>query len=101
MSALRQFFWIMISLIFFAYCAFFAIANHDVTSVSFWPVGAGIEMPLWLAVFVGFAAGMIITALAASLRVSQLRLKLFSLQRRYDKQMQHNHDHIQIENDAE
>ena len=96
MSALRQFFWIIISIIFFAYCAFFAIANHDVISVTFWPIFVGVEMPLWLAIFIGFAVGMIITAIAASLRISQLRLKLFSLQKRYDKQV-HQKDELMLD----
>ena len=82
MTAIAKLFWTISGLLFFGYIAFFAIANDIIISVVLLPQSEPVTAPLWLAILISFAAGIILISLIASVRVSALRIKTYRLEKR-------------------
>jgi uncharacterized integral membrane protein len=57
-------FWIVIAVIA-AFLALFAASNREAVALALWPLGAALELPLYLAILGTFLAGFVVGAAAA------------------------------------
>ena len=86
MAAIFKFLWVIISLCFFGYCAYFAVVNASDIDLILLPTLPILTAPIWLAMLLAFGAGLLIVGTAASLRLMQMQFTIRSLRKQLAKQ---------------
>lgn len=86
MAAIFKFLWVIISLCFFGYCAYFAVVNASEIDLILLPTLPALTVPIWLAMLLAFGAGLLIVGTAASLRLMQVQFTIRSLRKQLAKQ---------------
>lgn len=86
MAAIFKFLWVIISLCFFGYCAYFAVVNASDINLILLPTLPVLTAPIWLAMLLAFGAGLLIVGTAASLRLMQMQFTIRSLRKQLAKQ---------------
>lgn len=86
MAAIFKFLWVIISLCFFGYCAYFAVVNASDIDLILLPTLPVLTAPIWLAMLLAFGAGLLIVGTAASLRLMQMQFTIRSLRKQLAKQ---------------
>ena len=86
MAAILKFLWVIISLCFFGYCAYFAVVNASEIDLILLPTVPTLTAPIWLAMLLAFGAGLLIVGTAASLRLMQVQFIIRSLRKQLAKQ---------------
>lgn len=86
MAAIFKFLWVIISLCFFGYCAYFAVVNASEIDLILLPTLTALTVPIWLAMLLAFGAGLLIVGTAASLRLMQVQFTIRSLRKQLAKQ---------------
>jgi len=86
MAAIFKFLWVIISLSFFGYCAYFAVVNAGEIDLILLPTLPTLTVPIWLAMLLAFGAGLLIVGTAASLRLMQVQFTIRSLRKQLAKQ---------------
>ena len=81
--------WILTTVILLAVSVDFAISNHDIISLSLWPVTQNLEIPMWLFGVGTFVIGGILGAVLMGGQMVAIRAKLWRAQsqiKKLDKQ---------------
>ena len=86
MAAIFKFLWVIISLCFFGYCAYFAVVNAGEIDLILLPTLPTLTVPIWLAMLLAFGAGLLIVGTAASLRLMQVQFTIRSFRKQLAKQ---------------